>query len=1111
MLRKGIVFICLLMYYLPAMAWPQENGITYSAKNMPLKKVLDDLKKQSGYVFFYTYNVLEKASVVSFSVKNAELTEALDLCLKDQPLTYRIKDKTVLIQVKSTPATPTNMEHPIRGRVVDSTGAPLAGVSITVNDAKTGTITNSNGAFELQANPADILHFSFVGFESQFITVGNNQDITIRLLPRTAAIGEVVVIGYGTAQKTTVTAAISTLKEKDVANKPIPNLSNSLVGRVSGVIATQATGEPGFDGASIHIRGIATIGENGPLVIVDGIPRSFSQLDPNTVQTVTILKDAAAVAPYGVAGANGVILVTTKKGASGIPTITYNGYVAAQNPTRVPKMVNSYQYALMRNEANANEGRGPAYSEYDIQKFRDGSDPDGHPNSDPLRDVIRKNAMLTYHNFTISGGSEKVKYFASGGYTYQGGMWSTDYAKKFNGSVYLEAKVTNTTQVNASILGWEQNAYYPTYSAAYMLGQAFRTPPTSAVYYSNGLWGSYIGQSLVGEMFHSGQQVNQNSTMQTMLSIEQQLPFVPGLSVKGVAAYDPTKNFVTIWKEGPIFYNVDTTKTPYVYNQGRQDNQQPTYSNSYNQNQAFTYQFYLNYHRNFARHGITALAVAESRKRLYNTFSAGRINYPLDLPGLDYGSAEPADISNSGYNTRATQVGYVYRVAYAYDDKYLLEADGRYDGNYYFAPGKKFGYFPAFSVGWVLSREAFIENNFPWIDLLKLRGSWGESGNLAGGAFQYLSAYSLYGNSAALDGKATSGIYELTQANPAITWERAKKSDIGLEASFLHNKIGFEVDYFYEKRSNMLLRPGTTVSNEYGIGLPEVNAGIMSNQGVDLSVNFNHTFSKDLKLQVLGTFTYAQNKLIQTFETAVTYNNPNRRRTGRPNGTQFGLKALGYFKEDDFNTDGTLKDGIPQPSWGTVHPGDLRYADVGGPDGKPDGKVNGYDETRIGNPQTPAIIYSVEPRLSFKGFDLDLLFQGAGLSSTNLSSSIVWPFNASGSATALSFSEHWTPEHQDALYPRLTGTPTTNNTQYSSWWLRKTSYIRLRNLELGYALPASLIQRLRIHGARFYVSGQNVWTWTPKIRETIDPESVNDQYTNYYQQRVWSFGTNITF
>lgn len=1089
------------------------NGITYSVKNAPLERVLHDLKKQSGYAFFYTYGTLDKAKPVTFQVKDATIQEALDLCFKDQPLTYTIKDKTVLIQSKDNGASAAAPDpvHPVHGRVVDSAGKPLAGVSVRINNTTTGAITDNNGEFQLQVKNGDVLHFSIIGYEGQILPVGDKTEVIVSLLTHAAALGDVVVVGYGTQRKQVVTAAISTLNEKDVVNKPIPDLTNSLVGRVAGVIATQAGGEPGFDGAGIFIRGVSTTGNTSPLIIVDGIPRSFSQIDPNSVQTITVLKDAAAIAPYGVAGANGVILVTTKKGASGIPTITYNGYVAAQAPTKLPKMVNSYQYAQMRNEANANDGNPAAYSAYDIQKFKDGSDPDGHPNSQPLKDVIRSNSLLTYHNFTISGGSERIKYFASGGYMYQGGMWSTDYLKKFNGSFNLQAKVTNTTEVSVSILGWEADGYYPTYTAAFMLGQAFRTPPTSAVYYSNGLWGSYIGQSLVGEIFHSGQQVNQGNAMQMQLSIEQQLPFIHGLSIKGVVAYDPTKNYTTVWKTGPVFYNVDTTVHPYVYNKGQQDNTQPTYNQEYDQNQAFTYQAYLNYHDVFGKHSITALAVAEGREQLYSTFSAGRINYSLDLPGLNYGGADPSDLSNGGYNSKATQIGYVYRAAYAYDNKYLLEATGRYDGNYYFAPGKKFGYFPAFSAGWVLSKESFIENALPWVDLLKLRGSWGESGMLAGQAFQYLSAYSLYGNSAVLGG-ATSGLYELSQANPDITWEKAKKTDVGLEAAFLHSALSVELDYFHEMRSNMLVKPKTTVSDEYGIGLPDVNAGVMSNHGFEATVRGNHRFSKDWNLNVTGTFTYARNKVLQDFETAATYNNPNRRRTGRPFNTQFGLKATGYYTANDFDASGNLKPGLPVPTWGPVHPGDLKYADVGGPNGaKSDGVIDSYDETRIGNPSTPGLIYSLEPRLSYKGFDLDLLFQGAGISSTSLYSSIVWPFYSSGSATELEYKDHWTPEHQNALYPRLTGTPTDNNTQFSSWWLRDTRYVRLKNLELGYTLPDNAIKRMHIHSARFYISGQNVWTWTPKIKETIDPENVNGQYTTYYQQRVWSFGANITF
>ncbi|MBA4166013.1 MAG: TonB-dependent receptor, partial [Chitinophagaceae bacterium] len=389
-----------------------------------------------------------------------------------------------------------------------------------------------------------------------------------------------------------------------------------------------------------------------------------------------------------------------------------------------------------------------------------------------------------------------------------------------------------------------------------------------------------------------------------------------------------------------------------------------------------------------------------------------------------------------------------------------------------------------------------------------IRGSYGESGALAGSPFQYLNSYTLYGNSSVLNGITTQGLYENAQPNPNITWERAKKTDIGLEASLWSGLLTIEADYFSEKRTDMLFAPLVTVPLEYGVGLSQINSGAISNHGVELTLGTSHRVSHDINLTFSANITFARNKLLQVYETKATYDNPNRRITGRPIGTQFGYEATGYYKEEDFNPDGSLKAGLPAQPWGQVHPGDLRYADLMGLDGKPDGKIDDMDQKPIGHPATPEILYGFSPGITYMGFDLTILFQGATSRDFYLSGQAAWPFVNSASAV-IGTLDYWTPSHQNAANPRITTQPVQNNIQNSSWWIRNGSYLRMKTGELGYTLPASVMSRIKIQTARFYVSGQNLLTWS--AIKNFDPEvSVNTgQY--YPQQRVVSLGLNVTF
>jgi TonB-linked SusC/RagA family outer membrane protein len=994
------------------------------------------------------------------------------------------------------------------GKVSDATG-PLPNASITIKETKRGTTTNDNGEFSIEVVSGQTLLISHEGFVEQTIKVGNQRAFDVIMQPSgSGTLNDVVVVGYGVKRKTSVTAAVSTLKGTEVASLPISNLTNGLGGRVSGVIVKQGSGEPGRDASSIFIRGISSTGATQPLVIVDGIPRSFQQLDPNSIESFSILKDAAAVAPYGVAGANGVILVTTKKGKAGAPTLTYNGYVGFQNPVELPKFVNSFEYATLRNAAAKNEGVALPYTDEELRKFKDGSDPDAYPtHANIWGDITNRNAILTNHNIEVSGGAEKIKYYAGLGYQFQEGMWPATNSRRFNLSLSLDAQVTKTTNVSFKINGIQNNDKYPAVSTGRIFELiGYLHPLYGPLRFSNGMPGTF----LTGSLFNSGYQKVENTTLYSQLSIEQSIPFIPGLKAKGTIAYDPSYLSNKLWTLPVHKASLDKSTTPYTINDGIWGQTKPSLSQSIDHARQFTYQAGLTYDRDFGRHGISVLGLFEAKSNALASLAATRRNFNLEIDELNMGSSSQADMSTGGASTLARQMGVVYRVAYDFDKKYLIEASGRYDGSYYFAPENRFGFFPAFSAGWRLSEEKFMKNQFSWLDNLKIRASYGEVGALAGSPFQYMNTYSVLGTNYSLGGNAVQGITARAEPNPNITWERAKKTDIGLEVNLWKGLFNFEIDYFHEKRSNMLMNPDVIVPSEYGIGLSQVNAGIMENRGFDFSASSIYNVTKDLQVSLGATMTYAKNKLIQVFEGPTTFNNPNRKITGRPLGTQFGYESLGYFQASDFDQTGALVKGIATQPWGAVQPGDIRYKDQNG-----DGKINDDDITKIGEPvAAPRIIYGFSPAIRYKGIGLDLLFQGAARASWYYHPSAVMPFWETMLPYQQNF-DYWTPQNTNAAYPRLTSQPTVNNSQTSSFWVGDASYLRLKSATLSYTIPAGIMQKVKIQNARIFLSGQNIFTWTKLVN--YDPEiGQNNSWIpngswGYPNQKAISVGANVTF
>ncbi len=1109
---KLTVFLMLISVASCIASSAYSQKVSLNLRNARLSEAIEEITKQTNLHFAYSKDFVDLNRSVNISVKKTDLKIVLDHLLKGTALSHSERNgKIYIIPVFNGSEKPVvaNQKQAVSGTIVDArTGEPLVGVSVVVDGSREGTITDSKGKFSLEvADLTGILSFSYIGYYAKKVPVSGKTNFLVQLSPEVRKIDEVVVVGYGTQKRSTVTGALSSVSGDKVKDAPVSNIINALGGNVSGVLVRNNSGEPGYDGADIKVRGIGTTGNASALVVVDGIPRNYSQLDLNSIETVTVLKDAASIAPYGVAGANGVILITTKRGHTGAPSVSLNMYMGWQRPTYLPKKINSYDYASLQNEAAKNIGQTtPVWSADALQKFKDHSDPDMYPDDNIFRDYFKLNTPMQNYNVQVSGGTDAVKYYTSFGYLNQEGMYSTSNYKKYNIDLALDIQATPTTMLSVQLNEGNELRKSPPQDAMHIMWSALEWAPTARTFFSNGLWGGYNRTSVWGEMYYNGYVRNASNTLFTQISLDQKLPFIKGLSVKGVFSYDPSTTTNKTWTTPIPYYAITNATKPYTY-AAQENGSSTSLSQSYSESHNYTFQGYLNYHNTFGKHDITGLAVVESRKITNNNFGASRNNYVLNIDELSDGSSDKSNYDNWGTSGSATQLGLVYRAAYSYDSRYLLEVSGRYDGHYYFAPGKKWGFFPALSAGWRMSEEHFIKDNCDWIDNLKIRGSWGKSGNLAGGPAQYMNSYAVYNNAYAFNGVFGQGLYENSQANPDITWEVARKTDFGFESSFWKGLLSIEADYFHEKRSGMLLSPAVTVPAEYGIGLSQINAGRMHNRGIDLSVNSKYEFDNGIRVGLGVNFTYAKNALDQVYETDATYNNLNRRRTGRALNEKFGYKSLGLFTTAmDKNGDGIIDsaDGYKVTQIGVVHPGDIIYADI-----SRDGKIDSNDEVAIGKPDYPELIYGFTPTIAWKGFDVSALFQGAADCSVYVNGYETIPFFASNSAPGYEYyNNRWTTDHQNAKYPRATAAQSANNSATSDFYLRSGAYLRLKTLNVGYSIPKSVLNKASIQSCRLFVSGENLFTWS-KIG-FADPEySAGGRY--YMQQRVITIGANINF
>ncbi|MBX2920639.1 MAG: TonB-dependent receptor [Chitinophagaceae bacterium] len=990
----------------------------------------------------------------------------------------------------------------ITGQVIDSASlAGVSGVTVSVTGTNTSTVTDANGKFLITARPGQTLRLSHIGYEDNFYIVeSGSTSITVSIAAKSKELSDVVVVGYGKQKKVSVVAAISTMNATGLRQTPASNIGIALAGRLPGLSVLQRSGVPGGEQLDFYIRGRSTLNGQQPLILVDGVQRDFNALDPREVESISILKDASATAVYGVRGANGVIMVTTRRGFSGKPVIDVTVEQSWQSPTRLPEMTNSYDYAVLRNQVEIQNGRQPIYDDVALEHYRLGDKPDLYPVRNFVKEFMRDAFPMQRVNVNVAGGSERMRYFTTVGYLRQEGIFKTEKFNEYNYDPASKANRVNfrsnfDIDINPSlsmflnISGYMQKKNDPVVvpnNGVYLndvngysvvIGSLLQTPsnyhndvtPDGEVL-STPLKGGNINNVPYGMLNRSGFRNTLINQVTTTLGVEQKLEFLTkGLSAKVIASYDATainqqvrQRTFQLYEAKPDPNNPDAViyePTGTLTNSTLADAQSQSQWNLMNIDAS------LNYGRKFGLHDVTAMALFNRYQRVVN----------IELP----------------YN----YIGFVGRGTYGYDNKYLAEINFGYNGSEQFAPGHKMGFFPSFSVGWVASNENFVQNNMPWLSFAKLRASYGQVGNdnMNGARFAFLTLWN--------------GSYESQIGNSNLVWEKANKYNIGLETRIFNN-FSFDADVFYERRNNILISAtGLVPTGVFGTGgvftsgiIPRINAGEIENKGFELVGGYQKSFNAETRLDVKVNGAFNRNKVLYISEVLLPEEYAYRlRSTGYRLGQQWGYATDGFF-----NTEREIQDWPDQSGIG-ANPklGDLKYKDTNG-----DGVVTEQDQVPIGFPEVPEWTFGGAVSFQFKGFDISMMWQGVANRSYLMVGQRVWEtynFNEW-------HKEAWSQERYDAglpiTYPRLD--PGSNASKLpSDFWYVDGSYIRLRNAEIGYTLPKNISGKIGAKSVRVYANGLNLLTFDRYPVKYQDPEQNNELL--YPVFKAYNVGVNVSF
>lgn len=1030
-------------------------------------------------------------------------------------------------EVQITDVTQQRMKRTISGRVIDSESEPIVGATVQVKGESSGVITDINGKYEISvSNPDIILVVSFIGYQKTEVKTDGRNIVNIRLQENVQNLEEVTVVAYGVQKKATLTGAISSIGTQALVKSPSASIGNALAGQLPGVSSIQASGQPGADEATLYVRGMGSLFEDSasPLILVDGVERSFSQMDPNEIESINVLKDASATAVFGVRGANGVILVTTRRGEEGKTKININSSVGMQMPTRILDIADSYTTASVFTDYQRRIGISKeklAFSDYDLERFRLGDEPIMYPNIDWYDYMMNKAAVQTQHNVNISGGTKNVRYFISLGMLYQNGLMkkfegmgvNSNYKyTRYNYRANLDFNITPTTLLKFNMGGIVGTRVEPQKNIWSMLAQSVPMSSPGVIEGKKVItapnrfegFGINYAQQAFNAYYGLGYSRNVNNNMNFDLQLTQKLDFITkGLSIEVKGAYNTNYSFSKsvsghvetynpyyksqIDGSGLTIEDPDFDKTV-VYRISGQ-NQMNTHSGGKpgGRGRDWYLEGSIRYNRKFGSHSVGGLLLYNQSKEYYPKQYS-------DVP--------------------TAYVGLVGRLTYDYKSKYMAEFNIGHNGSENFAPGRRFGTFPAGSAGYIITEEDFFPKN-DILTYLKLRGSVGLVGNdnMANNRFLYIGSYAI-DNTSGIDGNWDKngyvfgltntayqpGAFEMDLANPEVSWETALKQNYGLDAYFFKDKLKLSVDYFIEKRRDILINR-LTVPSLLSINsiLPVLNLGKVNNKGYEIEVKWNDNI-KDFSYYVNANMSYSRNKVI--FMDEVEPNEPYMRKTGHEVNAIQGYVALGFYKKDDFNEDGSLKENLPKPLTKKI-PGDVKFADLNG-----DNIIDSDDIKRIGYPKRPRYTFGLNIGADYKGFSISMNWTGVTACNVEMSKWFKRPLDNSPLFQYLA-DGLWSEQNQEnAKFPVIKGSPDNENT--SSIWVKDGSYIKLKNLILGYDIRnPKILKAIGASKLSVQFTGYNLLTFD-KLK-IADPEANLSVANTYPITKIFSVGANITF
>ena len=1094
-----LLFVAISFFQLSAVeSYAQNTKINLSLSDVTLEEAIKTIEANTQFVFFFSHSAIDMTKHVDLNVKNGNIKDVLNQILSSY--NYRIEDNKIVLLGK------VQQDGKITGVVSDAFG-PIAGANVVVKGTTNGTITDMDGHFSLDAPKGAKLQISYIGYISKELTVGDKTDYAIELVEDSQALEEVVVVGYGTEKKVNVIGSIAQIGSEKLENRSTPQLSNALTGQMAGVTVIQRSGRPGNSGGEIRVRGVGSFGgesdKSDALVLIDGIPGKLNDVSSEDVESISVLKDASTAAIYGSRAANGVILVTTKTGKEGKVSVGYNGYVGFNTPTALPEFVDTWQYATLYNEAVGRE----AYTQEEIQKFRDGSDPDHYANARYLDEVFSRKGLQTGHDVTINGGNAENKYMVSFGYLKQNGIVEKNDYQRYNARANLINEILPGLKLTSRLSGVYGNRKEPmapggddASNMLILIQKALRFPGLTPTVLSDGTFGA--GRELHGtpagwiksDSFYENPEFSLNANVR--------LDYNPikDLQLSAIGAYTYTNDEERTYRStmklsgdrvlGPSELKHKMGKTIYK-----------------------TFQATAEYNKTIGGHTFGILAGYSWEQEDYRYVQGSRDKFPgNDLPYLNAGSPDNQKSEGTG-NAWAIQSGFG-RLRYNFNERYLFESTVRYDGSSRFPQSKKFGFFPSVAAGWRLSEENFFKENesLGFISNLKLKVSWGRLGNQNIGNYPYQSVYEL-GQNYPFGDTYTQGAAVTTAVDPTIKWEETETIDGGLEAVFWNGLLSVNASYFNRRTYDILYKPSGSVSTILGQKISEMNTGELKNFGWEFEVGHRNKIG-DVSYNVNANLSIIKNKL-----TTLGVGNVEQLNGMVGNGSDLfiGYSIQMYY---GYVSDGVFLDENDIKSWHdqskvtpNPQPGDIRYKDISGPDGVPDGKIDpNYDRVYLGS-RIPKFTFGLNLGVEYKGVDLSVLLQGVAGVTGLLDGFAGWAFRGDGNIQKWQAEGRFDPANPTRYpdYPRLEdlSNSTTPNIVTSDFWTQDASYIRLKNIQLGYTFPKKMLQAAKISNLRVYVQAENPLCWN-KYKPGWDPE-INTSGNYYPILATYTFGVNFKF